>query len=344
VGRLQNIQVLRAVAALGVLSLHALNSWEESGAGYSGSAPHIGAYGVDLFFVISGFIVSKSAESTASAASFAWKRFLRVAPVYYVQSAPWLAITALSGKPIAATLATSILFWPIWSSHPAFPLLAQGWTLCFEAQFYCSLAVVVRFGRCAMWALLITFAAALVLNAAGAGSVFQFIGSPFLLEFLIGAAIARRPLRERPLAGVAALVVGCALLVAWAAHGIGWTHDGTRAFEAPIALARVAMAGPSAFLFVWGALQLEPWCRWRVVNPVAYLGDASYSLYLTHPLVVASLAAVWRATAAPLIVLPCIELVAGLCGGVLAYEFLEKPLLAFLRRKPPIRPVGVAAE
>src|SRR5262249_53492993 len=151
--RLRSIQVLRAVAALGVLFVHGF-----------GPSAHIGVYGVDLFFVISGYIVCWTAQRASSAAEFLRALYRRVARVDYVQPLPWIAVAAGKGWPILAPLGTSLLFWPIWGGSPVLPLHVVGWTLCFEALFYCGLGGVIRFGWRAAAALLIGYAAALALN------------------------------------------------------------------------------------------------------------------------------------------------------------------------------------
>lgn len=340
--RIQSIQILRVAAALGVISLHCLQSWEQLAKTYTTSAAHLGGYGVDLFFVISGFIICNVARSAPTAAEFLRRRFLRVAPLYYVQTAPYVVGGLATGKLLLAGFATSLLFWPIWGAKPSFPLLAVGWSLGFEALFYTSLSLVVRFGSKGAIGLLAVYAGAFLLNVAGAGGVFQFIGNPLLLEFLLGVAIALIPARkQRPLLGLVAVGLACWLLVYRAGYGLGPTHEGTRAFDPIIAACRVYAAGPPAFLLVWGALQFEPWCKGALARVFGYLGDASYSIYLTHPLVIVVAEFAWRnTTGTTLLAMPFVEYAVGVAAGVLAYERLEKPILAVLHRRPPGRRAG----
>ena len=320
------------------MSLHAQNRWE--GVTHK-EVSHIGAYGVDLFFVISGFIVCNVARRAPSAADFLRSRFIRVAPVYYVQSAPWFVITLGLGKLTAAALATTLLFWPLWGRGPTEPIFRVGWTLCFEALFYCSLGAVVQWRARAAVLLGAAYAIALALNFANAGAVFQFIGSPLMLEFLAGAAIASMAIRNRPRAGVAAVVAAFGLLAFRASQGIGPVQ---LVYPPLIALQRVEAAGPSAFLLVWGCLQLEPWFRGRFVGALSYLGDASYSIYLTHPIALFAVDGVWRVVGLPLFGLPFVDFAVGIGAGVLGYRTVEAPLLALLRRKlqPPVQLASAA--
>jgi peptidoglycan/LPS O-acetylase OafA/YrhL len=335
-GKLQSIQVLRAIAALAVLSVHALFRWSIEAHTPLPPAAHMGAFGVDLFFVISGFIVCRAARRAPSATSFLLARYIRVAPVYYVQTAPWLLALLVKGGAFLTPLATSLLFWPVWGKTPAYPLLLIGWTLCFEALFYASLGVVVKFGRRAVAALLAGYAAALALDAVGVGGLPQFLGSPLLLEFLLGAVIAMRPVRERPRLGGAAILAACILFLFWAIHGVGETPEGLLAYDRVVAFPRVLVAAPPAFLLVWGALQLERLCEGWPAKAFAYIGDASYSIYLTHPIALFAVEGAWLVLRLPLLALPFVDLAVGLGAGVLAYRTIEQPLLAFLRPKPQL--------
>jgi exopolysaccharide production protein ExoZ len=340
--RIRTLQVLRAIAAVSVIGLHVVNAWEGLAQRATPTWVHIGAYGVDLFFVISGYIVWNTAQRARTATDFLKRRFIRVAPLYYILSFPSLVAAWFTGKPLLPALATTVLFWPFWGGEPTTPLLLVGWTLSFEALFYVSLSLVVRQKTRAAVALGVAYAVAFALNAAGVGGAVRFLGSPLLLEFMLGAAIAKTPIGEHPRAGLAAILVACLLLVFWGAHGIGATISGSHVFDLPVTLMRATMAGPSAVLLVWGALQLEPWGKGRITAVCGYLGDASYSLYLAHPPAVLAAYMLWRNLHAPLAGFAFFGLASGLSAGVLAYEIVEKPILADLM-KLVRRPASAAA-
>ena len=121
---LKSIQVLRAVAAIAVLTLHAANEKVS----FLGGDPApfknfvLGAAGVDLFFVISGFVMVYSSESLFGRAdgplSFFLRRLARIAPLYWaVTIAIILYIYAAHGATLwtiysPASLVASFLFWP----------------------------------------------------------------------------------------------------------------------------------------------------------------------------------------------------------------------------------------
>lgn len=332
--KMQSIQILRAIAALSVVMLHCAWSWVDAEKRMFPEPIFLAAYGVDLFFVISGFIICSTARATPSAANFLRKRFTRVVPYYYIQTIPFVLLTLVTWGFDPARLATSFLFWPMWGPRPSEPLLTVGWTLSFEVLFYTAFAGAMRFGVRGAAVLLIAYIGAVALNMAGAGGAFSFIGNPLLGEFLLGVLIASTPNRNLAIRGVAAILFACVILVLRAEHGLGHTYDnGWWAFDPTNSFLRFLCAGlPAAFL-VWGALQIEPWCRGRIVAVLSYLGDASYSIYLTHKFIILAVATVWAAIGAPPIAVAFVAYPCGIAAGVWAFERIEKPLLAFLRGK-----------
>jgi exopolysaccharide production protein ExoZ len=124
--QLKSIQILRAAAALGVLLDHA-GRWLDV-------APivDIGAAGVDLFFVISGFIMVYTSErlfgQTGAPQRFLARRIIRIVPLYWTLTA--FAALVLFG--FGPNTLGSYLFIP---THRG-PILTVGWTLNYEMMFY----------------------------------------------------------------------------------------------------------------------------------------------------------------------------------------------------------------
>ena len=138
--RLSSIQILRAAAALSVALFHACQ-WSQADFA-------VGAAGVDLFFLISGFVLWLAAErAPVSPGAFLWARFTRVAPLYWIwtliaaaMAAVWPPITAIIHLGLGHLL-LSLAFLP--HTDPAggpWPLLPSGWTLVYEAFFYLAFA------------------------------------------------------------------------------------------------------------------------------------------------------------------------------------------------------------
>ena len=133
---LVSIQALRALAALAVTTYHALQ-WADGGF-------DVGRAGVDVFFVISGFIMwHVTAGRDMAPADFLWRRLTRVAPLYWLSTLGVLAVALVwpaflpEVRPGWAHLALSLAFIPhLDPKGLPFPTLPPGWTLNYEAVFY----------------------------------------------------------------------------------------------------------------------------------------------------------------------------------------------------------------
>ena len=120
--KLRSIQVLRGVAACAVVLLHAHLS---GGTPIGENWARLGAAGVDLFFVISGFIMATIAKP--SAGRFLFDRFWRIFPLWLVAVTPWL----IALRPGPSIIAASLTLWPVYHQF-TMPALDVGWTLSFE--------------------------------------------------------------------------------------------------------------------------------------------------------------------------------------------------------------------
>ena len=312
-GRLDGLQALRAVAALAVVVFHA-------GRYVAGSLPEAawnwGEYGVDVFFVLSGFVMAWATRPGADAATFFARRLARIAPMYWLATAAMA--TALLLQPSLfhaavldpAHVAKSLAFIPHFNPgtpNEVWPLFVPGWTLNYEMYFYLLFALTLPWVASAGRRVL-ALSAALLLGlflARTFGDVrlhawVAFLADPIVLEFAFGMTLAwgvRRfgPL-PRPLAGGLALV-GVVALIATAPLG-----------------ARVVCAGGSAVAMVL-ALASYPELRSHAGRALTRLGDASYTLYLIQPFVIGVLWVGWRGT----------PLASGVAG---AWSFIGLSLLA----------------
>ena len=269
-----SIQHLRALACMAVVVFHATEDL--------GGPLDIGQTGVDLFFVISGFIMwtlAATRESTPKV--FLWRRIARIVPLY------WLVTLAIFVKcataPGAATpfttanLIDSLLFIPYRSDDGnILPVLYPGWTINYEMFFY-MLMTAALFLRSA-WRLPVL--AATLVGLAVSGAVFhpasaigQTYTSAITLEFLFGVVVARLWLAGRrisPRIGAALCGLGLAIL------GIGYATLPLPHYQAW----RFLEAGVPALLIVLGALACEAVLpRMRLLKSI---GDGSYAIYLVH--------------------------------------------------------------
>lgn len=339
---LKSIQVLRAVAAIGVLTLHAATEKVTFLGGEPGPFKNflLGAAGVDLFFVISGFVMVYSSQSLFGRAGgprkFLLRRIARIGPLYWAVTAAIIAyIYAVHGAKLweiysPASLVASFLFWP----YPrmdgfAFPVHLLGWTLNYEMFFY------LLFGFClfvpwprARFALL----AAIFLLLVAAGQIFQPGGpvlrtytDPIMLEFLAGAVLAI----------VSPYLMRCGTLAGFTllAVAVLWV---TEVYLQGFALDRIVSHGIPAIVAVIGALMIEPWARARPSRIGLMLGDASYSIYLAHPFAQRLWLLAVNRTFGLAAVSPTFYVLAafaiGIVGGVICHFAIERPLLIAGRR------------
>jgi exopolysaccharide production protein ExoZ len=271
------IQFLRAIAALMVVWHHAREQLTVLKTYFPGES---GPSGVDLFFVISGFImVVTTSRKRVSSLDFLLRRVVRVVPLYWLLTLSVVALAVVAPQLLRSTdisashVVQSLLFIPHLSpSHPGtnWPVLVPGWTLNYEMFFYVLFAISLLLNLHLRFAAMAVLLGGLVLCGLLLGPlnapVFATYTSPLLLEFLVGAMLGRLWLADRVLrstwGAALCLVVGLALLL--------WR-------DAPYApLAQILGSG----LVVAGALSPR-FREWRN-RPMLVLGDASYSIYLTH--------------------------------------------------------------
>ena len=312
--RLDNIQALRALAAMMVVVLHAYGLGMKAGhdVKFLEGADPWGNAGVDLFFVISGFIMVHIHRARLhSPWRFFANRVARIVPLYWLVTAlfAW-AIARGIMSPVDAGPGqpwTSLLFLsqPVSGSDP---LLYVGWTLEYEMFFYLCFAIAI--GVAQRTGIDLVF----VLCCLVVGSIFLFDVRLIALEFLFGALVARLlPLRDWTVKTGTVLVLG----------GIGLL---TLSFGQPAAYEhRVVAFGIPATMMVAGAVILPQ----RAGKVAVLFGDASYSLYLIHLFVLGWLFATtsFESGWVELIV----ALVAVQLYALVVHRFVERPLGNFVK-------------
>lgn len=326
------IQILRGLAAAIVVIRHIAKELAHVS---HGSAFETGQFGVDIFFVISGFVIFITAPRL-SALEFTKRRFIRVAPLYWL----FLLLTlagdivrhGVDRHYVVTNTLLSFFFIP---SHDhigsMFPPLVVGWSLNFEAFFYVIAALVLacRPARDFLGGLTATVFALIV-----AGFVVRtFVGLsaapitiwllPIILEFLVGAWIAKWWQRG----GQIAEPVGLVLLIG----AVLWIVVAPT--QTPYAIWRPLAWGMPAAMIVLGTLAFEPRLGARSLRPLHLLGDASYSLYLVHPIVIGVVLAVAHHALAEMSFVRSVAIIAVGClvAGIVVHFVLERPLLRFTR-------------
>ncbi len=333
------LQILRFVAAMLVAVMHITQaiSIHITGRGesvYWGT----GAVGVDIFFIISGFVMMMSTAKmpmqgptrTANAWVFMKRRIQRIVPLYWVytllKAAVLIAVPALAVKSTIdpSHLAASLAFIPTMAPWGLIqPTLPVGWTLNFEMLFYVVFAAAIVLGAPRIrWCLAVFLGVFLAGRLMPTSVPLAFYAQSIIFEFIIGVAFAQMLMRW----GTGPVSAGALLLAAGTVFTffMGWDSASDRLFPWGVGSAAIVL----------GTLWLE-----RVVNgkawarPLAFLGDASYSIYLSHTFVVPASVIVLKKLG---IVDPTAVFVltsfAVMGAGAVSYLWLEKPLIAISKR------------
>jgi len=340
------IQVLRAFAVLVVTICHA--QFEASrigdlpGAMPSATVTGLAAFGVQLFFVISGFVMVYATEPLFGTRPgpfvFLERRLARIVPLYWIVTTFYLALTLLFTKfdkayPASFVIA-SYLFIP--AARPdgiIEPLVGQGWSLNFEMLFYVVFAVTVFWSR-RMSATIVTV---ILLGSVAIGEVFRsqlpFVvmvwTSPILLYFVFGIWIGlvyRQGWRLTPVQGLTLIACGCVLL------GVEF-YWAPQSFFAGLAVWCIPP------LFVVGASLPRLSLKGPFWSAVMVIGAASYALYLFHAVPIRTLFFFARWTGldigrAPLAYVS-VSVIIAIALAIAIHYLIERPLLKALRWRGP---------
>jgi len=346
-----SIQMCRGIAVVAVVLSH-LSELERSYFGSTHTALfRMGNFGVDIFFIISGIVISMVTAgkfgSVRNAARFGYHRFARIYPIFWFYFAVALAIFLYKPNLINALKGHQVhlvrSFFLIPSGSPN--LIVQAWTLSHELTFYIVFCVLIMSIReryvpicLGLWGSGII---ALGLFHVSYDNVFlALILSPFNLEFIAGCCLyyifRRRERRYNPGPGLlAASLLWIGALAFWAFYA----HKSDTLWIDEHSWNRLALYGPFAFLFIWGLLELERREKLISASSLEAVGDWSYSIYLSHLLLIAAIgrpiahmlsASKLGFVLAYLVIVPTV-----LLFGFASYNWIERPLMRALYKGTP---------
>jgi len=370
--KLDSIQMLRGLAALFVLLYHIaleqinavgrppdVDSWLLHGPWIQGYA------GVDLFFVISGFImvyVTRAHDSTpnkgrkiAEVGAFLYRRIIRIYPLWWVFAGVlglyyFLSKGIWAGPHLGLSAAESLDYFiksmalvPLGKQ----PILVVGWTLVHELQFYLIFALLLFAPRRILPLLLAVWAA---VNIAGfyaglpkLGVLAALVFSPYSLEFIAGAVAALLIAKRLYIAPKTILIFGLLMLCVV----VGF-HLDNAVIKSPY---RMFLYGVPFTAIIYGLTALEQQGRLSISRGLVILGDWSYSLYLSHMIVLIILSRVAREAAAYLpenivstfslgavgivdnIAYSVAALILAIISAGMSFYMIERPLLRLARRR-----------
>ena len=362
VSKIEIVQGLRALAVLLVVWTHSIVAAAYHSTPKQATFFHLksfGACGLDIFFVISGFIVSlvasrAIAQNQPSARTFLSRRFTRIFPLYWILTGVIILEAQLGSYPILwhqVPWLPTLLLLPGWH-YPVPPLiLSLGWSLLFEIYFYLVLAGWMRLSPRHLIRNTTLFLAGMVALGAviGIHSPWLVIWSnPIALEFLFGCLIAQIvtkmaatasnnrigiPLpaarRARTL-GPWLAAVGAIALAATIFTGYGNASEASYIMAGLDGWLRVGVWGVPSGLLVMGAVLWRPAMQSIPARGLVLLGDASYSIYLCTNPTRSLVEHFWRVFGywgGDVGVVLC--LLACLAVGLACYLAIERPIMRF---------------
>jgi peptidoglycan/LPS O-acetylase OafA/YrhL len=348
IDQIDGLQILRAVAVLLVAWVHA-GQWLLPISAQS--LPSFGVYGIDIFFVISGFIVSslvlRSRQKPGATAmwEFLKRRLIRIFPIY------WLFCLLQIGRLLHNRQLFQRNYLPVFFLLPGLrhietPLLVDfSWTMIFEMFFYYTLAVIllgtVRRG---VPTVITAFCAAVVF-----GGIFDIrrpiwivLCNPIVLEFVFGAfvALAYRHFGRLRRLGIVLLILGSVASISLAIFPSGAIATGPRMVLSDSGvMVRVMTWGIAATMVVGGMVFWSPAIRSRLGRVAVVLGNSSYSAYLASAMVIEFTMrlllkvlggsvpfSVGRVAVYQVAVTICVFVAGWVC-----YQFVEWPMLRWLQ-------------
>ena len=326
-GKLENVQHLRALAAIIVVFEHTLHrgEWYGQSAQYALTLKGLGLSGVDIFFVISGFVmVCSQLRSPKGPAEFLVGRLLRIVPLYWSLTLSLVLLVVVVPSVFRtlsfddAHVTASLLFISQATLNQA-PFIDVGWTLEWEMLFYVLFATTLLTGTLERQLISISLLLLIVAIA---------LDRYFALEFVLGM-IAAYLMVHRDLRTYGPLLFTVGAIALMSDTYFDWGAD------------RLLVWGGPAFLMVLGAaVSIQ-----RENQFCSYLGAASYSIYLVQ---VASIPLFYKFSSRFLsnvqgdfLAVGCV--VWSVVVGCILHSLFEKPVTETLRnltrrdRRKPVR-------
>ena len=337
---LPSLQALRAIAATLVVFFHATEfSVANFGEPFFRDFFAFGYVGVDLFFVLSGFVIFHVHRTDIGRperfASYGMKRLIRIYPIYLALVAILLPIIFFLPKSFPAfqwdplKIAASLALIPTEN----FAIIVPAWTLSHELLFYIFFGGAILLGyRVALvsalvWTLAIV--AFQLVRIAGVNAFDEIYLLRFLLkagnlEFFVGIAAVIAVLKFR-FNGILTLCLSVPFLLT--SFWLAWTH------ATPIVFLLVFALG--AFLLMSGCAVLDGKSAIRWPRGLLELGDASYSIYLVHWLAILALTSLVAYLRLDIAAAPWTYLAAhavfALTTSIVVYLAFERPVTRALR-------------
>ncbi|HIF9541977.1 TPA: acyltransferase family protein [Photobacterium damselae] len=317
-----NIQILRAVAAILVVIYHS-SSMLKVNNDVLINIFQLGKVGVDVFFVISGYIILMSMDRKKyEPFCFLLKRLLRIYPIYWFFLLIYILMMSVNDNLSLTWILSSTLLIPIETFSP---IISQAWTLQFEVYFYL-IASIALLNKKVNNELLILFLLSLMylIFSTNQNVIFTVLGSSLIFEFVFGMFAYR--IRNSINISLVLLMVFISFIIFLKFNYNEYDNSSLRFFY-------------SGFFSFSVLLLFEYFNRFFIVDNVIVkllckIGDSSYSLYLSHGLVIyvsvyiVNYIGIYEHSAFWLLPISIMSVFI----GWIFYKYIEKPILSITNR------------
>lgn len=347
---LKSIQVLRAIAATAVVFAHAkghlLGFNEKYGIGDAWlntvDTFNTGQCGVDIFFVISGFIMamvtSEAHQQQGAVKTFAGKRLIRIFPPYWFWT--FIILSLLLFSPQLFSVRTfevkeailSLLLVPyVPSGANTSPVLAVGWTLSYEMYFYALVCIGLLFSRKVfIVGIGVFFLITTVIFPQNYGPISNLTRNMILWEFYAGVLLFEFFITGKQLSIPFSIILIFSAIFAF----YYFAEEG----DSPL---RFVYWGIPAVALVAAFISLERETGTHFPKTAIMIGDSSYTLYLSHLITLPAIAKVFVVLGAHKVLPPDLQIILYtiicILVGYILYILTEKPILNYFRKGKPIK-------
>ncbi|MDB5012217.1 MAG: acyltransferase [Daejeonella sp.] len=351
--KIESVQLLRAVAVLLVVYAHAFDIVDkkplQSQFYY---LENWGAIGLDLFFVISGFImtiVTPRYIISRDWKDFTVKRIIRIIPLYWILSFSFSAMLLLKGTPnTVSEILKTLFFFPFFDIQFTAPIIHVGWSLSLEIYFYLLISLfLVRAGAYIYKYLILTLVSLAIIGFIfnPENALINFLTNPLLIEFALGilAGVLYKKLNNaadskrnklRALA-IVLTVLGSVWMLGTIVTGYFNVSEARLVLEdSKLAFIRSIVWGIPCFILLLGLVSAESLFNLKIPRFFILMGDASYSCYLLHRIFFLPLSkkvfTYLHFQNTDLFIL--FSLLVVIAGSILFYLFFEKKLIRISSR------------
>ncbi len=337
--KLNSIQVLRGVASIAVVLYHMLIIEKKYSGGdlYLPAVFKIGQSGVDLFFVISGFIMVTITQRKwgpeVDRGEFLLHRFARIYPNYWFYFFVTLSVIIVQPTLVNASQGNQFNFFTSLLLIPSstLPLVLVAWSLIYEVYFYLVFSTILKFRKKQVVTFLFVWLIFLItvnfFYRYPLNPVIGLLTSPYSIEFILGAfsalLISNKRVQRFPVWFFLVIIMGLILAMPFLFHRF-YATDLTEVFRQSIVFGIVFS------LLVIASVELEKRLDLRLPAFLIKIGDVSYTIYLSHVLILGVTGRLWAAYfQKPFLVWDNLLVFPIMLAAIITYSFIAYRLIEY---------------